>query len=294
MHKNVRCFSRLLKNRKKNLTSADTDATKLSEEIKTVRQEIQKDLESKESDLLKDLEVQHLQTTREIKDEIRDLESRQQIIDEYRKILDVCKKQPKNIRVFIEKKKAHKTFIDQEAFLHSVDLKDITYRLRVNEKVKTFQTHFTSLGTIAVEKAVNGITNKSPLKDCKAVNISSFYIRQNCTITGAVFVNESLLALVSLNYPAILLYDCRGNFQRESLLSENPFDITVVDKYMIVTFNRKTKLSIIHINTMQILRTISFSDECRGISSFGGIIVVNCYPTINFIETNGTLIGRFG
>lgn len=292
-------FEKLLQNRKENLTSTENDKKQLLQEIKKVRQRIQEHLDLTESQLLTDLEVQHTQITLQIKDEIRDLESRQQTTDECRKIFEVCKSQPNNVRMFIEKKKLEKKYKEQKEFLRYkvVNLKDITFKFHASDKAKAFQAHLTSLGTITVEKNVNvtfsGIKDQPPLKECKAVKISSFDIRQSCTITGAVFVNDELLALVGLNYPAILLYDCRGNLKQEVRLSKNPFDITVVGNFIIVTYSRDSRLTFFRVGSMEIVRTVSLIDECRGVCSYNEIIVVNCYPRLNFIDTSGNLVRKF-
>jgi hypothetical protein len=251
-----------------NLQNLPLHKETLINDIKSVREEMNKLLTDLEMSACAALDGLHKETVLQLEDRLATCESLHKAMQSSQALLETVTLHGSDGQVLQTVHRLDKEYnrYKEELKIQHGDTMEIGYQVKVNKQLDTLMQSLTDLGTVTVVRNVAKLADYpgddlkecpvpvvSPLSERNAEKVLEFNgklddDKDNCFFTGVDFTEDGNVLLADLNNNKVKLFSATGQYLDQIKLTSGPVDLTVIDnKTAAVTLLGHDKIQFINL-----------------------------------------------
>ncbi|CAG2247751.1 unnamed protein product [Mytilus edulis] len=226
---------------------------------------------------------------------VKQTENQAELIDKLQEDFSTMTKHATEVQTYIGLREIEKTTSQAAKYLDELEsssqFNDV--EISVSSTVKSILQDVKSFGNISVKSSRKFFQTKTGRKDqaqhlvpmvhgieqIKPTLLNSLRVPKGeilQTMTSRILPDGTLL-LFHDKKNSMVQYNSDGTFMKELMtFEEQPYDVCFVkDNTVAVTFYGTTKLLLVDVEKIQLLKTIKLAYNCYGVSSDGEVIVIS-------------------
>ncbi|XP_063414674.1 uncharacterized protein LOC134696682 [Mytilus trossulus] len=288
-------FEEVLKHLKDKIKTIHIQKINGIQEVRTTRKLLNDYFDKLEKEILTDLESQHSKLATDMEALVQQTENRAELIEQLQEDFSTMTKHATEVQTYIGLREIEKTTSQATKYLDELEsssqFNDV--EISVSSTVKSILQDVKSFGNISVKSSRKIFQTKTGRKD-QAQNLVPMVhgieqIKPSLLNTLRVPEGEILQTMTSRILPdgtlllfhdkenSMIQYNSDGTLMKELMtFEEEPYDLCFVkDNTVAVTFYGATKLLLVDVEKIQLLKTIKLAYNGYGVASDGEVIVIS-------------------
>ncbi|VDI62507.1 Hypothetical predicted protein [Mytilus galloprovincialis] len=289
-------FEEVLKHLKDQIKTIHNQKTNGIQEVRTTRKLLNDYFDKLEKEILTDLESQHSKLATDMEALVQQTENRAELIDKLQEDISTMTKHATEVQTYIGLREIEKTTSQAAKYLDELEsssqFNDV--EISVSSTVKSILQDVKSFGNISVKSSRKIFQTKTGRKDqaqhlvpmvhgieqIKPTLLNSLRVPEGeilQIITSRILPDGTLLLFHEKKNSMMVQYKSDGTFMKELMtFEEQPYDLCFVkDNTVAITFYGSTRLLLVDIEKIQLLKTIELASNCYGVSSDSEVIVIS-------------------